>query len=348
MKLRRPVRLTDIRLDQMDPGDLLHYEHELGALVNDKGRRFDSNETAILTRQIEFVRAKTFEVKRASLLALNYIPLASDVPAWASNVIQVVYDGQGRAQIVANGADDIPRVGVVASEQTLKVVSCAASYAFTLMDLRAALGTGVPLQDKKALMARRVIDTAIDEMLATGSLSSLSGQVNTGLSGFINNAAVPVVTLLAGSWLAATSDAIVADIAAMIVKPSQATKQLFATTDVVMSPEKYDFIAQKRMATGTDTTILSFLKQTNPGVTFSKWHRLTGTINGGTGPGAGGKDRIIAYCKDPEVVEGIVPILFEQLPPQVRNMETSVIVHARCGGVDYHHPSGACYGDPVN
>jgi hypothetical protein len=347
MKIRRPLRLSDIRLDQMDPEMVGYYEQELRGLIKENSKRFDSNETAILTRQIEFVRAKTFEVKRAGLLALNYIPLASDIPSWASNVIQVVYDGVGRAQIVANGADDIPRVGVVASEQTLKVVSCAASYAFTLMDLRAALGTGVPLQDKKALMARRVIDTAIDEMLATGSLSSLSGQVNTGLAGFVNNSAVPVYTTTAGSWAAATADAIILDFQAIIVKPSQATKQLFSTTDVVMSPEKYDFIAGKPRNSTSDTTILEFLKRTNPGVTFSKWHRLTGTTAGGTGPGASGKDRIIAYAKDPEVVEGIVPILFEQLPPQVRNMETSVIVHARCGGVDFHHPMAAVYADPL-
>jgi hypothetical protein len=347
MKIRRPLRLTDIRLDQMDPALVDHYGHELGKLVNDKGYRFDSNETAILTRQIEFVRAKTFDVKRASLQALNYIPLASDIPSWASNVIQVVYDGVGRAQIVANGADDIPRVGVVASEQTLKVVSVNAAYAYDLMDLRAAIGTGVPLADRKALMARRVIDTAIDEMLAIGTLATMSGQVNTGLAGFINNAAVPVYTTTAGSWAAATADAIILDMTNIIVKPSQATKQLFATTDVIMSPEKYDFIAQKPRGTPSDTTILEFLKRVNPGVTFSKWHRLTGTTAGGTGPGASGKDRVIAYAKDPEVIEGIVPILFEQLPPQVRNMETSVIVHARCGGVDFHHPSAAVYADPL-
>jgi hypothetical protein len=220
-------------------------------------------------------------------------------------------------------------------------VSVAASYAFTLMDLRAALGTGVPLQDRKALLARRVIDTSLDEMLATGSLSALSGQVNTGLGGCINNAAVPIYTTAAGSWAAATADAIIADMSGLIVKPSQTTKQLFATTDVVMAPEKYDLIAQKARATGTDTTVLEFLQKTNPGVTFSKWHRLSAA-------GAGGKDRIIAYCKDPEVIEGIVPIAFEQLPPQVRDMETSVIVHARCGGVDFHHPAGACYMDPTS
>lgn len=338
-----PVRLADIRLDEMDPQELVNYATTLSQLIGEGGKRFDANETAILTRQIEFVRAKVFEVRYASLLALNFLPVMSDIPSWASNVIQVVYDGVGQAKIIGNGAKDIPRVGVIASEQSLKVVSVAAAYAWDLMDLRAAIGTGVPLQDRKALLARRTIDTAIDEILATGSLATSGAfipQVNTGFTGFVNSSAVPVFTNTTGSWASATPDAIIAEVSAVIVTPSQATKQIFATTDVVMAPAKYDFIAQKARAIGTDTTILEFLQKTNPGVTFSKWHRLTAA-------GAGGKDRIVAYAKTPEVIEGIVPLTFEQLPPQVDGMETSVIVHARCGGVDIHHPNAMVYDDPT-
>lgn len=343
---QRPSRIKfeDIRLDEMDAADLADYAFLLKRFSNTNGKRFDANETAILTRQLEFVRAKVFEVRYAALLSLQFLPLMTDLPSWVSNVIQVVYDGTGQARIIGNaGSDDIPRVGVTATEQTVKVVSIAAEYAFQLMELRTAIGTGVPLTDRKAKLARRVVDAGIDELLAFGTLATLGlPQANTGMTGFVNNSSVPTFTGAAGSWATATADALVTDMSGFIRSVSQQTSQTFATTDVVMSPTKYDLLATKPRSTGTDTTVLEFLEKTNKGVTFSSWHRLT---NAGTG---GIVDRLIAYCKDPEVVEGIVPITFEQLPPEVHGFETSVIVHARCGGVDFHQAKAASYHNPTN
>jgi hypothetical protein len=341
LKTSQILKLSDIRLDQMDPRDLALYSDILGNLTRGDGMRLDSNETAILTRQIEFVRAKVFNVQYASLLATSFVPLAADIPAWASNVIEVVYDATGQAKIIANGSDDLPRIGATVTEQSVKVVSVGASYGWTLMDLRAALGTGVPLSDLKARMARRAVDTAIDEILATGSLSTGTvAQINTGFTGLYNNAGVPVFTTAAGSWAAATSDAIILDMTGMITAPEQATKQQYATTDVLLAPAKYDFLLTKPRSTVSDTTCLQFLQSIFPNVTFSRWHRLAAA-------GAGGKDRVVAYSKTPEVLEGIVPITFEQLPPQVRNFETSVAVHARCAGVDVHQQLGMVYMDPT-
>lgn len=341
-QLKSRIAFEEIRLDEMDAADLVMYGHLLERYTNDQGRRFDSNETAILTRQFEYVRAKVFEVRYASLLALSFLPLMTDLPSWVSNVIQVVYDGTGQPRIIGNaGSDDIPRVGVTASEQSVKVVSIASSYAWQLMELRAVIGAGVPLADRKALLMRRVIDAGLDELLATGNLSSLDlPQANTGMTGFINASAVPIFTGAAGSWAGATADAIIDDMGGLIVTPEQATKQIFETTNVIMAPAKYDVIARKPRSTNSDTTVLQFLREVYPNVKFDKWHRLTAA-------GASGKDRVIAYCKDPEVVEGIVPITFEQLPPETRGFETSIIGHARCGGVDYHQPKAAAYHDPT-
>lgn len=338
------VKLSDIRLDEMDPAELASYGYVLQRFTNVNGRRLDANETAILTRQLEFVRTKVFEVRYASLLSLSFLPLMQDLPPWVSNVIEVVYDATGQARIIGNaGSDGIPRVGVTATEQTVKVVSIATSYAFQLMELRTALGTGVPLTDRKARMGRRAIDAGIDELLAFGNLSSLSlPQANTGMTGFVNNSGVTTFMPTIGSWAAATADQLCTEMSNFIRSVSQQTNQQFATTDVVMSPTKYDLLATKARATGTDTTCLEFLEKVNKGVTFSSWHRLTNAGTGGT------VDRLIAYAKDPEVLEGIVPIMFEQLPPEVLGFETSVILHARCGGVDFHQTKAASYLNPAN
>lgn len=309
-------------------------------LANEEGRRYDANELSILTRQAEFVRSKTFEVAYAALKALSFIPLATDIPAWASHVVKIVFDSAGQAKIVGNGSDDAPRVDMVASEQSQKVLSLEAAYGWMLMELRAALGAGLPLNSKKGEIASRVINTAIDEILATGKLTS-AGQTNTGLTGFINSSAVTVMTATAGSWASATADAIIAEMAALISTPAQTTKDVYNVNTVLMAPGKYDFIAQKPRSSTSDTTILEFLQRTNKGVTFDKWHRLTGA-------GGSGKDRFVAYEKSPAVIEAIVPQQFETLPPQQKNFDTVVLCHARCGGVDIHQPKAMLYLDPTN
>lgn len=306
-------------------------------LATEEGRRYDANELSILTRQAEFVRSKTFEVAYAALKALSFIPLATDIPSWASHVVKIVFDSAGQARIVGNGSDDAPRVDMVASEQSQKVLSLEAAYGWMLMELRAALGAGLPLNSKKGEIASRVINTAIDEILATGKLTS-AGQTNTGLTGFINSSAVGIYTGSAGSWAAASADAIIADISGMIRKPSQDTKDIYATDTVIMAPARYDLLATKPRSSTSDTTILEFLQRTNKGVTFDTWHRLTGA-------GGSNKDRLIAYSKSPQVVEGIVPQQFETLPPQQKNFDTVVLCHARCGGVDWHQPKAAQYYD---
>ena len=306
-------------------------------LMTEDGRRYDANELSILTRQAEFVRSKTFEVAYAALKALSFIPLASDIPAWATHVVKIVFDSAGQAKIVGNGSDDAPRVDMVASEQSQKVLSLEAAYGWMLMELRAALGAGLPLNTKKGEIASRVINTAIDEILATGKLTS-AGQTNTGLTGFINSSAVSIYAGSAGSWAAATADAIIADISGMIRKPAQDTKDIYSVDTFLMAPARFDVLATKPRSATSDTTILEFLKRTNPGVNFETWHRLTGA-------GASSKDRLVAYAKTPQVVEGIVPQQFETLPPQQKNFDTVVLCHARCGGVDIHQPKAMAYYD---
>jgi hypothetical protein len=311
---------------------------EAGLLSPRTEERLDANETAFLTRKIEHVRSTVYEVKYASLLSRSFLPTATDIPSWASHVVEVVYDTSGRATIVANGADDVKRVDNVVSEQSYKVFSIASAYGYSLNDLRTALGSGQPLSDLKARTVRRVIDTGIDEIIATGKLATV-GQ-DPGAVGFVNAASVPIVTPVDGDWNTATPDEMIADLNALVSAPGNTTIQVFEANIVLLAPKQYDKAARTRIGATNETTVLEFFLKTNPGVTVQKWHRLSGA-------GAGGKDRCIAYSKSPEIIEAIVPLEFEQLPPQVKNFDTVVLCHARCGGVRIHQPKAIAYLDLV-
>jgi hypothetical protein len=310
----------------------------LGDWTNPRtGARFDASDTAFLTRQIEHVRAKTYEIKTPSLDALQWVPLASDVPAWASHVVSVIYDDAGRARVISNSGDDVPRVDVTVKEEANRVVSLGAAYGWDLWAMQQALATGVPLSDLKARTCRRVIATGIDEIVATGQLTT-TGQT-FGMVGFVNASAVTIETMAsAGQWDDEPADTVIADVTKLISKINQDTKQVFVATQVLMAPELYNHIAARPRSTTSDTTILEFLRRTNPGVSFDFWHRLSNA-------GASSKHRMIAYAKTPEVVEALVPVSFTQLAPQVRNFETLVLAYARCGGVRFNHPTAVRYGD---
>ena len=86
-------------------------------------------------------------------------------------------------------------------------------------------------------------------------------------------------------------------------------------------------------------TILRSFLANNPYIrNIDQWYRLDGA-------GAGGKNRGIVYKRDPMVLEGVVPLDFEQLPPQARNLEFVVPCQARCGGVKIYQPSAMRYVD---
>jgi hypothetical protein len=306
-----------------------------GTLTREDGQRFDANETAFLTRQIEVVRNTVYEVRYPNLLARSFLPTATDIPSWASHVVQVILDSAGQAKVISNAADDIPRVDTVQSEESFKVVSLSDAWGYSLMDLRQAVATGQPLNDRRARMARRAIETAVDEILATGKLTTY-GQPSLGLVGFLNSASVPIVTS-SYDWDTATADEILADLDALVVAPSQATYQLYETNTLLLPPKRYDQFVSKRIP-DTNMTVLKFFLETHPGVSVQKWYRLNGA-------GASSKDRCVAYHKSPEVVEAVVPLEFEQLAPQIKNLQTEVICHARCGGIQLHQPKGIAYMD---
>lgn len=313
-----------------------------GFLRNDwrDGTRLDAGDTAFLNRQIEVVRSKTYEKKYAALLARQFLPTAEDVPAYATIGVEIVYDASGRPRIIANGGEDLPRVDVIASELTFKVASLGASYGYTLMDLRQAIGLGVPLTDKKASMAARSINTGIDEMLATGKLSTV-GQ-DLGMTGFINIGAVPILTSVCPSvsWdnASTTPLQVLADLNALANAPSKQTLQVYTDCNIILAPHDYEIANALVMPNQLDTVLSFFLRVNKHVKGVDQWHRLTAA-------GAGGKNRSISYCKDPEVIEAVVPQEFEQLPPQLKNLETVIPCHARCGGVRPHQPQAMAYMD---
>src|SRR5690554_5233059 len=113
----------------MDPQEIAAY---IDAHMD---RRLDSRETAMLARQLEYIKAQTYDVRYPAFKARTFIPVSTEVPPGAESITYRQWDQYGMAKVIANYADDLPLVDVVAREFTTKVKSLGEAYQYSIQDL---------------------------------------------------------------------------------------------------------------------------------------------------------------------------------------------------------------------
>lgn len=299
------------------------------------GFRMDSNETAMLSRQLEHIKSSTYDVKYPAFKARQFIPLASGTPSGAETITYRQWDQYGMAKVISNFADDLPSVDVVAKEFTSRVKSLGDNYQYSIQDLRAAALAGNQLDAKRAVAARRAIEASIDNIAAIGLPEA-------GMEGFVNNSNVPLIAPTTGSWASATAAQILADMNKLVKSVVVATKQIHQPDTLLMDVESFELIAGLPTGTELTRTVLKVFLETNPHIrNIDSWYMLDTADAAGTGP------RMIAYARDAEVLELEVPQEFEQLPPQSRNLAFVVPCHARIGGTVIRYPLGLAYMDGI-
>lgn len=310
-------------------------------LLAEKGLKLDANETAFLDRELTQLRAKVFDVVYPNLLARSFLPMATDIAATASSFAYKVWDRKGKAKVGANESDDAPRVDVTAREVTGKVFPIIASYGYGVDELAESVRLGTSLDAKRAMAVRDAIEEGVDEMLAMGNTGA-PGESNLITQGILDHddiagaANVRVIPLT--DWTSATSAAtFISELNSLRNAVPGGSKQRFRATDIVLPADRYELIASKPYGVDSDRTVLSWFEQNN-NIKISAWYR-------GEGLGVNSNGRAIVYQKDPNVLEGVVPMEFTQLPPQARNYEFVIPCRARCGGVKVYQPLGVYYGD---
>lgn len=298
--------------------------------------RLDAGETAHLARQLEFVKARTYDVKYPALRARDFIPLSTEVDPAADYITYRQWDEVGTAKVIANYADDLPMVDAFAREFKSPVQTVGAAYQYSIQDLRRAAKAGSSLDVKRAQAARRAIETTLDEIAALGLDES-------GLRGFVNHPNVSLVLPNTGNWLGgATAMQIIGDLNKLVASVITSTRGIFKPNTIVMGTSLFVHLAQTFVeATGQNTTTIlrAFLGQ-NPWIkNIDEWDKLDTAAEDG-GP------RVVCYLRDAEVAELEIPLDFEQIAPQARGLAFVVNCMARIGGVKVYHPLALAYMDP--
>lgn len=299
------------------------------------GIRYDANETAVFSRQLEDIESRLFEVKYPEGHGVEAVPLLTSIDPGSASYTYRAFDYAGQALRSSDYSEDAPRVDLQGLEVTHKLHSYRDSYGYSIQDLREAAKANLPLERQRADAARSVLMRKLDEVIWVGD-----SEVN--VTGLANNALVSLVSVITGTWATATAAQILADLQKLVSAAPSASKGVERPNALAVAISTYEILATKFIGDNMDKTVLDLFKKANPNITqIIPTYRLETADAGGTGP------RAIAYTNDREKLEALVPIEFEQFPPIARNMAFSIQCHARLGGVAVRYPGSIRYMDGI-
>jgi hypothetical protein len=296
----------------------------------------DSNQTAMLDRQLKYVEAQTYDIEYPALMHRTFIPTDNSVPEGAETIAYEMFDKVGRAGLIANYADDLPGVDVIASEFNIPVKGIGVHFKYSLRDLQRAAFSGVPLDTKRGQVARDAAEFELDDI-------ACFGRPQVGIHGFLNNSFVTIESA-GGVWSGRTAEQICADVAVLVGGIIADTNQIHKATDIVFPTELWNLISMRPFSAtgGSNYTIRRWLEENHPGVSFSTWTQLDLANADGDG------GRIVAYKKSPSVLQEKVPMEFRQLPPQPKNLSFIVNCWALTAGTHVYQPGAVRYMDGAN
>lgn len=314
----------------MKRSEMRYDEFDLRAIQNSP-LRLDANESIFFARELEFVKAQTYDVKYPELTAMRIIPVSTSAGAGAETITYYQYDAVGFAKIIANYAIDLPRVDLVGKKFTGNVKSIGVSYGYSIQDIRAAQTAGKPLEQRKANAARKANDQEANRI-------GYFGDAANGLNGFITHPNITSYTLPADGTSGATTfksktpDKVLRDLNGMAGKPLQLTGGVEIVNTLLLDYDTHADISSRPRSDNSDTTILEYFLKNNPYV------ENVDVIPELSGAGTNGVNVCMMYNKSLDKLSFEIPQPFEQFPPQADGLEFVIPCHSRNGGVIVYYP----------
>lgn len=298
----------------------------------------DEGESIFFARELEYIKAETYDIKFPELKARVLFPTDFSTNAGAETITYEQYDQVGAAKIISNYADDLPRADVKGKEFTARVRTIADAYGYNYDEIQAAKMAGKPLVQRKAMAAKRACMILEDTI-------AWFGDATHNLQGFLTNPNIGSVVLPADGtgasklWSTKTPAQIVRDMSSLPTAVHTVTKGVEVANIMLLPLAQYNYIASTKFSDSSDVTILEWFLKANPHIQEVGW------ANELAGAGAGATDRMVVYRRDKQALSMEIPSDFKQLPVQEKNLEYIVPCHQRFGGVLIYYPLSVCYAD---
>ena len=313
--------------DQMDPKDGTWHE--------------DAAESLFFLRELEFIKAKTYDHKYAQFRARELIPVDTSAGPGAETIVYRSYDSRGVAKWINSYADDLADADAFGKEVRSAVRGFAVAYRYNVHEIDAAYMAGKPLQERKALAARRACEQFLDNVAALGDAdNAMIGLTNVTNC---NSYTVPSGSTLGAdqTWATKTGLEILADLVGITSYGVTTTKEVEIPDTILLPTSEYELIAGTPVTSLAQETILSFFLRTSPHIkVVHSWPRLTKADADGT-------DMMICYRREPDALQLAIPQEFTQLPPQPDNLSYKIPCVMRTGGVIVYYPMSLTIGTGI-
>lgn len=300
----------------------------------------DANESVFFARELEHIKAQTYDVKYPELKATQLIPVSTEAGPGAESITYTQYDEVGMAKVISNYADDLPRADVKGKQFTSSVKSIGDSFGYNIQEIRASAMANKNLPTRKATAARRAMEQKINNI--AWSARSADNE-NAGLVGLLYNANVTkgTVTTRNGhvTFASKTADEIYLDLCKAVDDILTLTKGTEIPDTLLLPIAQHSIITSTFRSTNSDITILEAFLKARPYITKVEWVAELASVNPVPSTGAASNtDVMIVYKRSPDKLTLEIPQPFEQLEVERRGLEYVTPCHARCGGVIIYYP----------
>ena len=271
------------------------------------------------------------EVLKKPYPAIRYaemIPVDTSANPFALSVTHFAQDSVGKAKFMNGKGDDVPLVNIKGSKFEQTVNMAGVGYSFSLEEIGAAQQLGTNLSADGAEAARMAYEQFVDEVAFVGDAAlGIEGLYN--MTGITSSAA-------GATFAASTPDAILAIINTALTGIFTSTQGIELADTIVLPLAEFSRIATVRLADGSDTTILDFIRraniytvQTGQPLNIFADRRLT--------------NRMVVYRRDPQVLKMHMPMPLRFIAPQAVNLEVKVLGMFRFAPVNIRRPGAVRY-----
>jgi hypothetical protein len=219
-------------------------------------------------------------------------------------------------------------------------------YELSLQEVNRASKMGVDINSRDASGARKIGEKFIYDRAMTGSTEK-------GFTGLLNNATVPTANVPADgtgsvtAWSAKNADQKARDINLALTDVYTATKETELADTLLLPTSSFLDASTTRMG-DTGMTVLAFLQQNNAYTAITGQPLNIMPARELETAGAGGTKRMVAYARNPGVLEFFLPGAFTFLPLHpLSSMSWRVDGIMNVGQTEIYRPKGVSYRDGI-
>lgn len=294
----------------------------------------DADGAFFFQRQLEHVKAKSYDVRRAELKARTIFPVSNDGGHGITSITYRTYDQSGAAKIINAYADDLPRADVAGKETVIPVRSVGISYGYNLDEIQSSQLTGQGLDQRRANAATRSVEQVVNDV-------AFFGDATSGLPGLFSNPNIPTGAVAnpgsGTAWVNKTPDEILFDVNDLFADIFETTKMVEQGNTLLLPPSQWSYISSTARSANSDTTILQYLVQNCPYLSSEADVIPLNECVAANNPELS-TDAMVAYDRNPDKLQLEIPVELEMLPIQQKNLEFVVPGRSRLAGLNIYYP----------